>query len=164
MTPSGRAWPMGLATVLGLTVAGNLWVMRVASADPSFAIEPDYYRKAVEWDSTVARDQRSTALGWRLRVVDMRITAEGAARLTVELLDRRGAPIDDAMMTVAATHNARADRVVSATLVPDGGGHYLADLAGARPGIWELRLGATRGAEQYSVRLRHDTVQRPTPP
>ena len=29
--------------------------MRIANDDPSFAIEPDYYRKAVTWDSTLAQ-------------------------------------------------------------------------------------------------------------
>ena len=56
-----------MGTVLALTVAGNLWVMRIANADPSFSVEPDYYRKAVDWDSTMAQRARNEALGWQLR-------------------------------------------------------------------------------------------------
>ena len=40
-------WPAGLTLILAITVAANIWVMRIASDDPSFAIEPNYYARAV---------------------------------------------------------------------------------------------------------------------
>ncbi|MDZ4674903.1 MAG: FixH family protein [Gemmatimonadota bacterium] len=157
MSGSGRLWPWALGGVLGLTVIGNLWVMRLASADPSFSIEPDYYRKAVDWDSTMAQQARSAALGWRLTVRSMHPTADGRAVLAVQLVDPAGAPLSDATVTVAATHNARADRVATATLTPAGAGVYTGLIAGSRPGIWELRFLATRGNDRFAARLRHDT-------
>ena len=62
----GAWWPIGITTVLATTVAANLWVMRIANDDPSFAIEPDYYQKAIMWDSTLAQARRDAILGWRL--------------------------------------------------------------------------------------------------
>ena len=29
----GMAWPVGVAVILGVTVAANIWVMKVANAD-----------------------------------------------------------------------------------------------------------------------------------
>ena len=34
----------------------------VASRDPSFAVEPDYYRKSLEWDATAAQARASKPL------------------------------------------------------------------------------------------------------
>ena len=56
----GMWWPIGITTVLATTVAANLWVMRLANEDHSFAIEPDYYRKAIMWDSTLAQENGRT--------------------------------------------------------------------------------------------------------
>lgn len=160
MNRSGRIWPWALGVVLALTVGGNLWVMQLANADPSFSVEPDYYRKAVEWDSTMAQQQRNATLGWQLSVESMQV-AGAQALLTVLLVDSVGAPIPDGTLSVDATHNALADQVVTTTLVPAGSGRYTGTIKGARPGIWELRLVATRGADRFTTRLRHDTARKP---
>ena len=47
-------WPIGVATILASTVVANIIVMQIANDDPSFAVEPDYYRKAVNFDATMA--------------------------------------------------------------------------------------------------------------
>ena len=46
----GGWWPIAITGVLAATVAANIWVAKIASDDPSFAIEQDYYRKAITWD------------------------------------------------------------------------------------------------------------------
>jgi nitrogen fixation protein FixH len=157
MTPSGKVWPWAMGTVLGLTVAGNLWVMRIAGSDRSFAVEPDYYKKAVAWDSTMAERDRNTALGWRLVVVGMSFAEDGAATLTVQLRDRGELPLAGASIQVAATHNAEAGRIVTGTLAEVTGGQYLGRLSARRPGIWELRFSVERGGERFTARVRHDT-------
>ena len=62
----GSWWPIGITAVLATTVAANVWVATIASDDPSFAIEPDYYAKAIAWDSTLAQARTNATLGWRL--------------------------------------------------------------------------------------------------
>lgn len=164
MSASGRVWPWAMGTVLGLTVAGNLWVMRIAGADRSFAVEPDYYRKAVDWDSTMAQRDRDVALGWELVVVGMPIPADGATTLTIHLRDRNGAPVTGAVVQVAASHNAAGSTIVAGVLVETGAGTYAGPLAARRPGIWELRFSVARGADRFTARLHHDTAgDLPTP-
>ena len=55
---ASRLWPWAIGAVLLITVAANLALFHVAGSDPSFVIEPDYYAKAVAWDSTMAQTRR----------------------------------------------------------------------------------------------------------
>ena len=147
----GLAWPVGITAILGVTVAGNLWVARIAGSDPSVQVEPDYYRKAVEWDARVAQERRNAALGWTLEPT---VAAEhGVSRLAVRLTDRAGAPLAGATVTVSAFPVARSADVVTARLVADGDG-YAARVPVARTGIWELRFDVVRGAERFTSTRR----------
>lgn len=159
MNRSGTIWPWALGTVLAVTVAGNLWVMRLASADPSFAVEPDYYRKAVDWDSTMAQRGRNDVLGWQLTVESMPLDGAGVAALTVRLRDQAGLPVDGAVVQVAATHNAEAERIVAGRLAEVTDGRYTGPLAAQRAGIWELRFSVERDGERFTARVRHDTAR-----
>jgi nitrogen fixation protein FixH len=157
MTARGRLWPWALGTVLAVTMAGNIWVMRLAGSDASFAVEPDYYRKAVDWDSTMAQSGRNIALGWDL---DARLAppdTDGSSRVTVALRGADGAPIHDAVITLEATHNAHASRVLEAILQATGDGTYHALLPDAQRGIWELRFEASRSGDRFTATHRRDT-------
>ena len=146
---TGRGWPIAVAVILGATVALNLWVARLAGSDPSFAIEPDYYQKALHWDDEMAQQRANEALGWRLEPALAPIDRAGA-RLTVRLTDRAGAPLSGATVTVQALAVARASRSVHATLAP-GAGDYGAVLPLHTDGEWELRFEARRGAERFTA-------------
>lgn len=157
MSGRGRLWPWALGTVLAVTMAGNIWVMRLAGSDASFAVEPDYYRKAVDWDSTMAQSGRNTALGWELEAELTPPAADGSSRVTVSLRGADGAAIAGAVIQLEATHNAQASRVLEATLEATGDGTYRAILPDARRGIWELRFEATRGGDRFTATRRQDT-------
>ena len=55
--------------IVALLVGGagaNVGLMLVATSDASFAVEPDYYQKALAWDETMAqaaRNRRSRMVG-----------------------------------------------------------------------------------------------------
>lgn len=163
MTRRGQLWPWAMAALLGATVAGNIWVMRIAGADPSFAIEPDYYRKAVDWDSTRAQASRNAGLGWVLEARLQPPDARGQATLTARLVDAGGRPVSDATLRVEATHNARATEILAADLAPTGTGDYAATLPATRRGLWELRFEARRGEDRFTATLRTDTTRDPAP-
>ena len=104
----GTLWPVAVAGILGLTVAGNIWLIRVASGDPSFAVEENYYQRGVHWDDEMAQRARNIALGWKLaaslspiragRGSDLRIALSGCERPKTDrtpvnvafLIDRSG--------------------------------------------------------------------------
>lgn len=147
-----RRWPIGIVVVLAVFVAANVLVMRLAGADPSFAVEPDYYRKAVAFDSTMAVERRSNALGWAASSAIGR--GVSGMLLTVTLVDASGAPVTGAALTAAARFNARANEVFAATLREVSPGRYAAPLDARHAGQWEVRVEAARGAEHFVASTR----------
>jgi len=143
-------WPISLAGVLAATVAANIWVAVIANDDPSFAIEPDYYRKAVEWDTTLAQGRHNASLGWRLTPTMGAIAADGSTLLSAQLTDSAGSAISGAVVRVIALAVARASDVHDVTLAPSGAGTYAVRLDARRAGEWELRFDATRGGEHFT--------------
>jgi nitrogen fixation protein FixH len=152
----GAWWPIGITAVLATTVAANVWVAMIASGDPSFAIEPEYYKKAIAWDSTLAQGRQNATLGWRLVPTLGPIAATGGTRLSATLTDSTGVPISGATVRVTAMPVARATQVHEATLTASGAGEYDAQLDARLPGQWELRFVASLGASRFT---RTDRVE-----
>ena len=146
-------WPLALTLVLGLTVAGNLWVMRIANADASFAIEPDYYRKAVAWDSTLAQERRNRAFGWQVTSTVEHFSSARGGTLRVRVGGPDGMVIHDADVRVVAFAVARSARFIESA-VPMQGNAYVAELPIHQPGIWELRLDIRKGDAHVTATQR----------
>jgi len=159
---SSRWWPVAIALVLGVTVLANIAVYWTANHDPSFAVEPDYYRRAVEWDSTVARERRSAALGWS---VEARLAppVAGQATLLVRIHTRDGAALDSVDIRADASHNARGAEVFAVRLAPVGSGEYAGTIPSARQGIWRVDLSAVRGGDAFIERVTLDNESPATP-
>src|SRR4051812_3654125 len=99
MKPEHR-WPIGITVILLGFAAANLAMMRVARNDPAFAVEPDYYRKAVGFDSTMAQERQTLALGW---VASSRIErVDRISTVAVILRDSLGEPVRGAAVSVRA--------------------------------------------------------------
>jgi nitrogen fixation protein FixH len=158
IAPPGRsarwAWPIAITLVLLLSAGSNVWVMTIANRDPSFAVEPDYYRKAVAWDAQMAQARTNAALGWRA-VSAIVLAKEGQPGLVrVTLLDRAGRPVSGARLSVEAMHNARASQRLESALAETSPGIYEAATAARRPGQWELRVTAVRDTTRYTETVR----------
>jgi len=152
---SGWYWPVGLAALLVVSAGANIALVVITARDASFAVEPNYYAKALAWDETMAQQARNEALGWSL---DLRVEPTGgrdAMAVVARLADRAGAPIAGARIAIEARHNARANRVLTAALEPRGPG-YMATMPLARPGLWEFRARVTRGADVFTAILMRD--------
>src|SRR5687768_354460 len=104
----GARWPMAVTTILGITVAANIWLIRTASGDPSFAIEENYYERGVHWDDELAQRATNRALGWKVVATMTREGTGNDAVLHVVLTDSAVAPIEGASIVVKAMHVARA--------------------------------------------------------
>lgn len=146
----GAWWPIGITGVLAVTVAANIWVARIASDDPSFAIEQDYYQKAIAWDSTLAQATRNTQLGWRLTPALGPIGRSGRVRVSATITDSTGAPISAATVRVSALQVSRANQVHEATLAAAGAGEYDAEIDARLPGQWELRFDVRAGSVHFT--------------
>lgn len=150
-----RAWPAAIVAVLAVTVVANAFLLYKASDRNGAVVEPNYYRKALAWDSTAALGARSDALGWQLAATIGPLDAAGRGRVTARLTDRAGAALGGARVFVTAIHNLEGDRRLEAEL-PALGDNYGALLALHHTGLWELRFDVTRGADHFATIARCD--------
>jgi nitrogen fixation protein FixH len=147
-------WPVAIAVVLVASAAFNFALMFVASRDPAFAIEPDYYAKGVQWDSAMAQERHNQTLGWTATARIALGTAAEAGVLEVTLRTAEGEPVTGAAVSAEAMHNARAAQRHHAALAEREPGTYQGPLAAQRPGEWEVRLVAEREGRRFTTRAR----------
>ena len=144
------AWfPVGL---LSLLVCVQLVLFRLSSGDESFALEPAYYQKAVNWDAHMRDKQASERLGWRSEAA-LGVLSLGSV-LHINLSDSRGTPVAGATVSVDAFPNARAAQVQHLTLHESAPGVYESLVQITHHGEWEIRLLAQHAADTYSTSLR----------
>lgn len=140
-SPFVRLWPWIVPALLvgQLAIAGV--TVYLALADPSFASEPDYYRKALHWNETAAERRAEHELGWGLQVEVSELESLLHERtIHVALHDREGAPVENADVTAEAFHHARAGDRKALRFVAAAPGSYEAPLTVRRSGLWELRF------------------------
>jgi nitrogen fixation protein FixH len=151
----GAVWPTAIIAVLGVFVGANIWLARVANGDPAFAIEDDYYKKAIHWDDELAQRRENDRLGWRVSP-SLDASDSAGSLLAVSLSDRSGLPMAGARILVTAVHNSAGGHPVGVVLVDQGQGRYRATLPLRRRGMWELRIDVRRGADHFTADLRVD--------
>jgi nitrogen fixation protein FixH len=138
-------WPVLLTLVLLGQAGGVIAMVVVSGRDASFAIEPDYYERALAWDETSRLKAASDALGWTAEP-SIRSTARDRT-LEIVLRDRLKRPLDGAIVQVELYHHARAADRRTVQLSHRGDGEYGASVAMPRPGLWQLRIRADRGPD-----------------
>jgi nitrogen fixation protein FixH len=147
-------WPIGIAMVLVLSAGSNIAIMVVARQDKAFAIEPEYYEKALHWDDTMAQERRNLALGWNASATLVLARPGHPGRLDIALSDGSGRPVHRAVVSVEAMHNARASQRYFATLAEGEAGTYHGPVDAHRPGEWEVRVTAQRAGDRFTRTLR----------
>lgn len=147
------AWfPVGL---LGLLVSVQAVLFKLSSGDESFAIEPEYYQKAVNWDARAREARASESLGWHTQATMEQAGAVTTLRVT--LSDNADQAVSNAVVVVAAFPNARANQVQHLTLKEVEPGVYESALAVTHGGLWELRLSAHTASQTFTKTLRATT-------
>lgn len=141
-------WP---ALVIGL-LAGQVVLVLVmaylAVSDHSFAVEPDYYRQALRWNSEISQQQANRRLGWSV-LVEVAEQADVLQQRDVRcvITDRAGQPVEDARVEVVAFPHVRGNERQVLRLTGLEAGRYGATVRMAQGGLWEFRITASRGAD-----------------
>lgn len=136
----GRYWPAVLVTIVLSGLSGVGWLIYRATTDKTFAVEPDFYNKALRWDSSAREQAISRQLGWSVAasiVTDE--TGASTPTLVVRITGGDGAPIRGADVGCEAFAHARAADRRSLRLVERSEGEYAAALENAWPGTWRVR-------------------------
>jgi nitrogen fixation protein FixH len=109
--------------------------------------EPTVVDRPYEHGLNYDRERASSArLGLRA-AFDATSLRPGGATLTFGLLDKAGAPVADASVAVALTRPAGGGDQVRGQARSLGGGRYQAAIGFASPGLWDVRLDVTHGAD-----------------
>ncbi|MCA9273588.1 MAG: FixH family protein [Phycisphaerales bacterium] len=146
-------WPFpGLVFVLiGMSLTIAVVTVTLATNDPSFGLEEDYFAKAVAWDETAAQLEKNRELGWTTEVqLSKQLDGRGERSVTALLADDEGRAIEGANVEVFCFHNARRKETIAFDLVEIAPGRYTAGAAMTREGQWTLRLRVTRGDDVFT--------------
>lgn len=149
--------------LLGLSLAGWAVMISAATGDPSFSVEPSYYKKAAQFEEELARRAHTRELGWHATVLEFRRTDSGEIALEVTLSERAGAPLSGVELQVEALANLRAADPKNGAAVTDERGRASWLLPVGAPGLWELRLNGRRGTEVFSEVLRAELAEGRSP-
>lgn len=152
----GRFYLFLIVGLLALMMVGQIVMVVVASRDPSFSLEPDYYRKALGYDAHMQQTAKNHALGWRMEVL-----AFGDDGLRARLVDGAGSPVDGATVEVEAFPVARGLELRRTALLGQGAGVYGAAMASLRKGLWELRFTADARGERFTQTAREELKAAP---
>jgi nitrogen fixation protein FixH len=150
-------WPGIIFVLLGGQVLLMFVMVYLATSDGSFAVEPDYYQKALHWEATARQRQANRRLGWQAAFeLGDQVGTLGQRTLTLLLLDRDGEPVNGAAVDLVAFPHARGSQRTSAVLRGQGNGRYSADLRFQRQGLWELRLAVSSGSDTFTHTEKRD--------
>jgi nitrogen fixation protein FixH len=151
MSEKKSKWPMVIGGLLTVHVLASLFFVYLATSNPSFAVEEDYYQKALAFDEKRAQEARNRALGWTLdATIERGARAGEPAALIAHLADRSGTPLAGASVAVEAFPIARADHILRAELRAGPDGDYHCSLPVRRGGRWELRFDVHLGDERFT--------------
>ena len=75
--------------------------------DPSFAVEPDYERKALNWDDAQRERAASRSLGWTTELSTRPASTPGEVEVGLDLFDRHGKRVHDVPRRPLGRHAAR---------------------------------------------------------
>jgi nitrogen fixation protein FixH len=173
----GWQWPVLVALALMFTVGVNVVMLFAARGDPNgTVVEPDYYRKAVEWDRAMARQKASDALKWTVTAdisastnastnastsastnastsASTNASTSASRQVRVVLRDSAGVAVSAANVRVTLIHNAEAAKLVEGALTAQSNGDYTGTLLAPHAGRWEVRVRARRGEERFLATL-----------
>jgi hypothetical protein len=159
MISSARLWSFAPTALLAAMLTGLATMAGFAVRDPGFALERDYYDKAVHYDRELAQRAENARLGWTLEASVG--PASPGTKTSISLGAREhGMPIDASDVRVTAIRNADASLNLEGRLLRNASGEYAVLLPLEYGGLWEFRFSVQRGGERYTESIRRDVEQR----
>jgi nitrogen fixation protein FixH len=147
----GTLWPCIIAGALGIHVIASLVVVFIATSDPSYAVEEDYYQKAMAWNDKRAQERMNNTLGWNLEfAVEPPASPGDEPILEARIHDAQGEPLTGAWVSVEAFHNNRSGDIIRMQLIPVEDGLYRLQAPMKRNGRWELRFTVDRDRDHFT--------------
>ena len=135
----GNRWALIVVALLITHASAMIIAVLIATGDPSFAVVPDYYQKALSWDQRRAALRGSDSLGWTLVLKPGSVVDERRRRLVVaELHDAQGQPVAEPRLTLSYYHYSHGGQPGEAVLPSTGPGRFAATIPMRWPGTWHV--------------------------
>lgn len=145
-TVTGRHVLLGLIAFFGVMFLANGLLVYYAVSTFSGGDRPDPYRSGLNYNETLAEDERQAALGW-----DARAGYDGKAqRLTLQFTDSAEAPVSGLSITGTLARPAEnwEDRPIAFREWSEG--VYVSDMA-LEPGNWVLSVESAESKDGPTV-------------
>lgn len=153
MTSSPKFWMLLPVVLLLGSLSMGITTLVLATNDPAFAVEENYYARSAQVDETLADRAEARALGWKLRTVSRLIDPSlPSQRMRFRVVGPDGESVVGLEGELTAFHNARASQKQTVTLMAS------AD----EPGVYEALLRLDRGGWwvwQYELRREDDRAR-----
>jgi nitrogen fixation protein FixH len=147
---SGKQWPLIVIGILGVSFTVCGITIYAAVSDASFALESDYYEKAVVWDETMEARRASEALGWIAAItVSDADQHTGKRWLSVSVTSEEGEPVAIENVHAVAFHHARRAEAREVALRQIRPGVASGELGHGADGLWQVRLRVERGGDVF---------------
>lgn len=163
--PSRRSrWPWIIVGLLGSHVLAMVVAVTIAVHDRSFAVVPNYYQRAVNWDEQQAQLRASEKLGWKVEVeASGQVDPLGRRVVSFVLSDAQGHAIPGTTLEVEYFHDAHGDEDHVVKLTPDAADptHFTSLLPMRYAGEWEFHFTAKSG-DQTFIAKQTQTVSNAT--
>lgn len=148
------AWFWGTFVVcfLGMQLTIGAVAIVLATGDPSVAVVPDYYQKALDWDQEMEAKRVSDLLRWQADVqVGESLDKSGLRLISVRMTDAAGKGLDKMQGRLRLYHHARAGELQEVVLESMGSGVYQGRCVMSRDGLWEVEMQfeGTKASERF---------------
>jgi nitrogen fixation protein FixH len=152
--PRHWKWPLIVVGLLLGHVSLMVTAVVLATGDKSFAVLPNYYDKAVNWDKNQAELRASEKLGWQVTLVPSAdVDPTGRRTLSVTLADAAGRPVADAAVELSWYHHARPTELLKASLHTDASGRAVRTVTMRREGFYQVNVTATAAGQRFVTAL-----------
>ena len=154
----GFLWPAVIVSALAIHVVVSLVVVFIATSDPSYAVEEDYYQKAINWDEKRAQDRTNENLDWNLEFSVSPPEQPGEQpKVELTLENQLGLPLTGAAVSIETFYNSLSGDILRAHFpATDESGRSEITLPMKHNGRWELRFTAQHNGETFThSEIRH---------
>ncbi len=151
-TPRPYLWPAIIVLLLLSSVTASFGALWMAHSDGGVDVIPDYYQKAVDWDSLSAIQRKSDTLAWSSRI------EIGVQDGLLEVYDRLGNPVSGLSGTLSIKKPGVKEpaRILPLHSIPDSAGSYRFPVPDLGDGMWVVSISANLDTLHFVQTIRQE--------
>ena len=131
---------------ISFTMGGFTIYFAINASDPG--VEPNYYEKALDWDTTAAQLQLNKDLGWSLTSAS--VTHETGRTIVIDIADDQARPLQIAAVSAHVFANTHASERLDVLFVETDPGRYESVVPITHAGNWTIRVRAEARGEVFT--------------